>query len=134
MSEPCPSEVLELRQGKSRNVDKPSIHRPSSLGLPEEGDSPPIPVSQGVPPELKNLLAEIVFVLTCSAGQLIASLTVGNILVTQDYFREALDVSPTQVPWFTESALSACGLSVIVSGSLADLAPPKPLMVGDLLW
>ncbi|KAK5738190.1 hypothetical protein LTR17_006220 [Elasticomyces elasticus] len=99
-----------------------------------EQNGPNLPSSQGVPLELGSLLAEIIFVLTCTAGQFIASMIVGHITVVQTIFREALGVPSTQTPWLIGASLLASGLSVIVSGSLADLAPPKPLMVGAFLW
>ncbi|KAH8894373.1 MFS general substrate transporter [Thozetella sp. PMI_491] len=126
--------ILELVRVRSRQTETASVRRPSHAGLAEEHGSPRLPVSQGVPPELKNFLAEIIFVLTCTAGQVIFSLTLGHVLVTQTLFREALAIPSTQTPWITGSSVLASGLSVIISGSLADLAPPKPLMVGAFLW
>lgn len=46
----------------------------------------------------------------------------------------ALGLPAAQAPWLLGSALLASGLSVIVAGSLADLAPPKPLIVGAFAW
>ncbi|TFB01935.1 hypothetical protein CCMA1212_005724 [Trichoderma ghanense] len=103
-------------------------------GLPEEQGTPAHPMSQGIPPELANLLSEIIFVLVCTAGQLLFSLTMGQVSVTQFVFREALGMLPAQTPWLIGSSALASGLSVIVFGPLADLAPPKPLMVGAFLW
>jgi MFS family permease len=80
------------------------------------------------------LLAEIIFVLVCTAGQVILSLTLGQVVVNQFVFREALGIVPAQTPWLVGSSALASGLSVIVFGPLADLAPPKPLMVGAFLW
>ena len=131
---PLSDAVLELGPVRNRHADSISIRRPSLVGLPEEHGSPRLPVSQGVPSELGNLLAEIIFVLTCTGGQVISSLIVGHITVTQTIFREALSIAPTQTPWLIGSSLLASGLSVVISGSLADLAPPKPLMVGAFLW
>ncbi|KAK5682437.1 hypothetical protein LTS10_005565 [Elasticomyces elasticus] len=99
-----------------------------------EQNGPSLPSTQEVPPELGSLLAEIIFVLTCTAGQFIASMIVGHITVVQTIFREALGIPSTQTPWLIGASLLASGLSVIVSGSLADLAPPKPFMVGAFLW
>ncbi|KAK8012253.1 MFS general substrate transporter [Apiospora marii] len=90
--------------------------------------------SAGFPPELPSLLAETVFVLTCTGGQLVFALLVGNVAVTQSVFGAALGLPPSQLPWLIGSFMLAAGLSVIVSGPLADLAPPKPLMVGAFLW
>jgi MFS family permease len=131
---PLSEAVLELDPVSNRQADRISIRRSSFVGLPEEHGSSRLPVSQAVPPELGSLLAEIIFVLTCTAGQIIASLIVGHITVAQTVFREALGIPPAQSPWLIGSSLLASGLSVIISGSLADLAPPKPLMVGAFLW
>lgn len=90
--------------------------------------------SQGIPPELPNLLSEVIFVLTCTAGQLISALLIGHVSVTQSVFASALGISPSQIPWLLGSSSLASGLSVIVSGSLADLGPPKQLMVGAFVW
>jgi MFS family permease len=126
--------ILELDHIRSNHADSASIRDASHVGLPEEYGSPSFPLSQGVPSELGNLLAEIIFILTCTAGQVVFSLILGHITVTQTLFRDALGISPAQTPWLTGSAMLASGLSVIISGSVADLVPPKPLMVGAFLW
>lgn len=113
--------------------DAPAAHSRSS-GLPEERGSPTNPISQGIPPELANLLAEIIFVLVCTAGQVIQSLTFGHVTVVQITFREALGIAPAQAPWLIGSSMLASGLSVIIAGPLADLAPPKFLMISAFLW
>lgn len=89
---------------------------------------------QGLPPELPSLAAEVVFVVTCSGGQLVSALLIGHVAVTQAVLTAALGLSPPQAPWLLGSSMLPCGLSVIISGSLADLVPPKPLMVGAFLW
>jgi MFS family permease len=126
--------MIELANIKGRNNEGPPTHQLSMNGLDEEHVDPPQLLSQGIPPELKNLLAEITFVLVCSAGQFVFCLIVGHITVTQTVFRDALGIPATQTPWLVGSTMLASGLSVIISGSLADLAPPKPLMVGAFLW
>lgn len=120
-NESLPSTVTEL------------IRLPSHGGFAQEDGSPRQPVSQGIPPELPNRLAEAIFVLTCASGQLIFSLLIG-VSVSQDVFRTALDIPATQISWLIGSFMLAAGLSVVISGSLADLAPPRPLMVGAFLW
>ncbi|KAL7913971.1 MFS general substrate transporter [Trichoderma velutinum] len=132
--ENLPALGLELSNMRTRPVETATFHRSPPAGLSEERGSPTNPVSQGVPPELANLLAEIIFVLVCTAGQVILSLTLGQVTVTQFVFREALGLVPAQTPWLIGSSAVASGLSVIVFGPLADLAPPKPLMVGAFLW
>lgn len=129
---PAPSLGIELSNVRSRQTD--NFDTRSRRSFAAEQGSPARPLPQGVPPELPNLLAEIVFVLVCTAGQLIFSLTLGHITVNQFVFRKALDIVPSQIPWLLGSSTLASGLSVIVFGPLADLAPPKPLMVGAFLW
>ncbi|KAI1843463.1 hypothetical protein JX265_001811 [Neoarthrinium moseri] len=126
-------QILELGRVRSR------AQRESSVGLPADGVTRTQELlsersKQGVPPELKNLFAEAVFVLVNTAGQLIFSLTLGQVMVTQSQFQAALGIEPSQIPWLIGSSLLASGLSVIISGSFADLAPPKPLMVGAFVW
>ncbi|PTB68118.1 MFS general substrate transporter [Trichoderma citrinoviride] len=125
---------IQLSTINLRQNDLFEAHLPPPAGLPEEQGTPTNPISQGVPPELANLLSEVIFVLVCTAGQVIFSLTIGQVAVTQFVFREALGVLPAQTPWLIGSSALASGLSVIVFGPLADLAPPKPLMVGAFLW
>ncbi|EHK27098.1 uncharacterized protein TRIVIDRAFT_33454 [Trichoderma virens Gv29-8] len=132
--ERLPALGLELNIIRNRQVEITTSDGSSPGGLSEERGSPTNPVSQGVPPELANFLAEIIFILVCTAGQVIFSLTLGHIAVTQFVFREALGMVPAQAPWLIGSSALASGLSVIVFGPLADLAPPKPLMVGAFLW
>jgi MFS family permease len=127
--EPPPSATLELGHVPS-HATCGSPH----AGVTQDHDSPPPPIFQGVPPELRNLLAEVIFVLTCSGGQLVSALLIGHVAVTQAVFGDALGIPPSQIPWLLGSSSLAAGLSVIISGSLADLTPPKPLMVGGFLW
>ncbi|EGX89570.1 Major facilitator superfamily transporter [Cordyceps militaris CM01] len=130
-----PSVLIELGRVRSRQVDTADTGpRDDASGLSEERGSPARLLPQGVPPELPNLMAEVVFVLVCTAGQLIFSLTLGHMTVNQFVFQKALDLQPSQLPWLVGSSSLASGLSVIVFGPLADLAPPKPLMVSAFLW
>lgn len=134
--EPLPDPMLEAAAMRVRHPDSIIL----SPGLPPDeesggGDGPfLLPAKQGVPPELPNLAAEVIFVLICTAGQVISALTYGHVIVGQTALRTALGIPATQVPWLLGSALLASGLSVIVAGSLADLAPPKPLMVWAFAW
>ncbi|KAI1874020.1 uncharacterized protein JN550_002599 [Neoarthrinium moseri] len=131
--ESLPSAALELVRVQSHADGIPN-RGPSHDGLGQESGGPRLPISQGVPPELPNLLAEVVFVLTCTGGQLVFALLIGHVTVTQAVFAAALGIPPSQIPWLIGSFMLASGLSVIISGSLADLVPPKPLMVGAFLW
>ncbi|KXT14339.1 hypothetical protein AC579_4003 [Pseudocercospora musae] len=106
-------------------------HQPSRY---EEGGSTIPRSTQGIPPELRNLTAEIVFVTVCSAGQLLFAILLGNVNVNQQSFKAALGLQHGGIPWLVGSFLTALGLSVILSGSLTELLPPKLLVVGAFLW
>ncbi|KXS98720.1 hypothetical protein AC578_10479 [Pseudocercospora eumusae] len=106
-------------------------HQPSRHE--EEGSSFPRK-TQGIPPELRSLTAEIVFVTVCSAGQLLFAILLGNVNVNQQSFKTALGLQQGEIPWLVGSFLTALGLSVILSGSLTDLLPPKLLVVGAFVW
>lgn len=131
--EPPPTATLELLPVETHAGDI-STWRSSHTSLAQEHGSPHLPISQGVPPELPNLLSEIIFVLICTVGQLVSALLIGHVTVTQAVFATALGIPPSQIPWLLGAFMLASGLSVIIFGSLADLAPPKPLMVGAFLW
>ncbi|KAI2467588.1 MFS general substrate transporter [Annulohypoxylon bovei var. microspora] len=125
-----PDPMLELSAIRSRSA---------AARIPDEESGSGTPVrtlggSQGVPLELPNFAAEVVFVLVCTAGQFIFALTYGHVNVAQLQLRMALGLPATQTPWVLGSGLLASGLSVIVAGSLADLVAPKPLMVGAFMW
>ncbi|KAI5857381.1 MFS general substrate transporter [Durotheca rogersii] len=122
-----PDPMLELSAIRSRRQDS------AVPGAPDE-EAGIVSQHQGRPPELPNLAAEIVFVLVCTASQFIFALMYGHGTITQTPLRDALGLPPTQTPWLMGSALLATGLSVIIAGSLADLAAPKPMMVGAFLW
>lgn len=110
--------------------------RPSSQPgrFEEEGAAASPRKTQGVPPELRNLSAELVFVTVCSAGQLLFSFLLGNINVNQNAFKAKLGLQQGELPWLVGAYLTALGLSVILSGSLTDILPPKLLVVGAFVW
>ncbi|KAE8323896.1 major facilitator superfamily domain-containing protein [Aspergillus sergii] len=90
--------------------------------------------SHGKPPELPTLFAEIVFVVVCSVGQLLFAIVLANTLVNQITLIDALGLAGSKSPWLIGSFCLANGVSVVVSGSLADLTNPKWLTVGALVW
>lgn len=101
--------------------------------------APPSPLSssrqsQGVPPELRSLTAEVILILVCSAGFIFFSLLLGDVTVPQEQLKEALGISNSELPWLVGAFNVANGLSVIISGSLMDLTPQKGLMVGAFAW
>ncbi|KAI1105731.1 MFS general substrate transporter [Jackrogersella minutella] len=128
-----PDPMLELTAIRSRSAAAAARTQQDE----ESGGGTPtrtVGGSQGMPPEIPNLAAEIIFVLVCTAGQVIFALTYGHANVAQLPLRIALGIPPTQTPWVLGSGVLASGLSVIVSGSLADLVPPKPLMIWAFVW
>lgn len=120
--------------GELGNVERNVSYYHTNPDGTEESGSPMTVTSQGVPPELNNHLAEIIFILVCTVSQLVFSLTLGHITVVQIPFQDALGIASSQTPWLTGSSLLASGLSVIIAGSVADLSPPKPQMVGAFIW
>jgi MFS family permease len=90
--------------------------------------------SQGKPPEVPTLLAEIVFVAVCSIGQLLFAILLANTLFNQVTLIDALGRSGSKSPWLIGSFCLANGVSVVVSGSLADLTDSKCLTVGSFIW
>ncbi|KAL5357123.1 efflux pump antibiotic resistance protein [Aspergillus floccosus] len=113
---------------------KPSISAGHRLRDADEAGSPPPKPSQGVPPEIRSFGAEIVLIIVCSAGLMLFSFNLGNVLAPQEQFREALGITNTELPWLVGSFNVANGISVVVSGTLSDLMPPKALIVGAFAW
>jgi MFS family permease len=103
------------------------------LGHVESGLSPPNG-SRGRPVELSSLSTELIFVLVCSSGQLFFSFFQGNVNVNQQAFRQALGIQNSELPWMVGSYLVALGLSVILSGALSDLMPPRLVVVVAFVW
>jgi hypothetical protein len=130
-------ESYELQRTLSKRTRPSHVgRRPSQPHLepveefPDEAATPPRQASQGVPPELGSFTAEVIFVLVCSAGQLLFAWFLGDINVNQSQLKEALGIESTQLPWLVGAFNIANGLSVMLSGSLTDLVPPKWLIVG----
>ncbi|KAF2719403.1 MFS general substrate transporter [Polychaeton citri CBS 116435] len=133
--------TFELKPTRSRVIERRLTphptdgRRPSHVpGIQEEAGVPKQARGQARPPELRNLASELIFVTVCSMGQLLFSFLLGNVTVTQQALKEALGIQSAEVPWLVGSFLTALGLSVVLSGSLADLLPPKLLMVGAFAW
>lgn len=127
------AETYEMERVRSRRLPSASPNRRASQDVPAASDPGPM-ASQGVPPELGSLWKEAVFVFVCSLGQLLFGFLLGDVTVTQSLFLDALEISHAQAPWLVGATLLANGLSVILSGSLADLARPKWMMVGAFGW
>lgn len=100
---------------------------------PSQGE-PAAPILQSRPVEIPNAVAEILFVLICSTGQLLFGFLSGGVAGLQSVLVHRLEIEVSQTPWLLGSFLLANGLSVIVSGPLADLMRPKYLMCGAFGW
>ena len=105
-----------------------------NLGHEEAGGLSPSNATRGRPAELSSLTTELIFVLVCSSGQLFFSFFQGNVNVNQQAFRLALGIQNSELPWMVGSYLVALGLSVILSGSLSDLMPPRSVVVVAFVW
>ena len=105
-----------------------------SIGCADEACSPTPPISQPRPAELPNLAAEVVFVIVCSVEQFLFAVHLGNVDVNQLLLLKALEFPNTLRYWIIGSFLLANRLPVVVSGSLADLLPPKRLMLAAFAW
>ncbi|EYE96756.1 MFS general substrate transporter [Aspergillus ruber CBS 135680] len=127
---------LEHRRRKlSHAVEFTETGTATSTGADaNEAGTPSPPSGSGVPPELRNFTSEIILIMVCSAGLMFFSFLLGDILVVQQQFRAALGIKNTELPWLVGAFNVANGLSVVVSGSLTDLTPPKLLMVGAFAW
>ncbi|KAK5137422.1 hypothetical protein LTR08_009000 [Meristemomyces frigidus] len=126
--------TLSHRAGRKPSVLPIEKRLSHTHGLSEEVGSPTQPIKQGVPPELGSFTTEIMFVLICSCGQLLFAFLQGDCNVAQEAFKNALGLESTQLPWLAGAFLVALALSVIVSGSLTDLVPPKWFIVGAFAW
>ncbi|KAJ5080847.1 hypothetical protein N7456_013557 [Penicillium angulare] len=129
------SEHQDLRNVQSRRSEKSTRYSIKHMpGLAEEGGSPTLAKQQGVPPELGSLTAEMIFVLVCSAGLMFFAFLLGDITVNQEKLKTALGISNSQLPWLLGAYTLPLSLSVVISGSLSDLTPPRMIMVGAFAW
>lgn len=72
--------------------------------------------------------------MVCSAGLMLFSFPRGDMLAPQEQLKRAHGINNTQLPWIVGAFNTASGLSVVISGSLSDMAPPKGFMVGAFAW
>lgn len=95
---------------------------------------PSRPSFQQRPGGIPNLTAEVVFILVCSTGQLLFGFLTGNVAGLQLILVDLLKIQSSQIPWLLGSFLLANGLSVIISGPMADVCRPKHLICGAFAW
>ncbi|KAJ5661444.1 uncharacterized protein N7477_009060 [Penicillium maclennaniae] len=102
--------------------------------LEEEAGSPTRTMYQGVPPEIGSFTSEVLFVSVCSVGLLMFAFLAGDITVNQEELKGALNLTNSELPWLLGAYTLPLSLSVVISGSLSDLTPPRMLMVGAFAW
>ncbi|KAL3301773.1 efflux pump antibiotic resistance protein [Colletotrichum asianum] len=123
--------VLTVRHDQAEQ----SGHVHSSIPLASSEESTPSPTrTLGMPPEFSSFAEEIGFVCVCSMGQLLFAIHLAHSFVNQLTFIEALGTSTLNTPWLIGSFLVANGVSVVISGSFADLVSPKYLTCGAFVW
>ncbi|KAK1498226.1 uncharacterized protein CCOS01_07469 [Colletotrichum costaricense] len=67
-------------------------------------------------------------------GQLLFAIHLSHIFVNQITLIDALKTTSLNTPWLIGSYLVANGVSVLISGSLADLISPKHLTCAAFIW
>lgn len=87
-----------------------------------------------MPQMFSSLVEELSFVGICSMGQMMFAIHLAQAFVNQVTYIEALETSTLNTAWLIGSFLVANGVSVVISGSLADLINPKSLLCGAFLW
>ena len=90
--------TMSWRSRTSTAFRRPSQVAPLSDDTADEADVTSEPDTQGVPPELRNFTSEVIFVLVCSAGQLLFAWFLGDVNVSQSQIKEALGIENTQLP------------------------------------
>lgn len=115
------------------NQARRRVSAPFAEHGPSEAASPS-PKRQGVPPEVGSFTAEIFLVMICSIGLMLFAFLLGDMLTPQEQLKQALGIKSSELPWIVGAFNTANGLSVVVSGSLADLVPPKSLIVCAFGW
>ncbi|KAJ5232101.1 hypothetical protein N7468_005057 [Penicillium chermesinum] len=124
--------VMPSRRSE-RSTTRHSVKHMADVAEEELG-SPNTSKFQGRPAELNSLTSEIIFVFVCSAGLLFFAFLIGDITVNQEAFKEALGITNSELPWLLGAYLLPLSLSVVISGSLSDLAPPRMIMVFAFAW
>ena len=120
--------------GRRLTNRKPSVSRTRDAADSDEEAISPVRAKQGVPPEIGSFAREIILIMVCSCGLMLFSFLLGDMLAPQEQLKNALGITNTQLPWVVGAFNTANGLSVVISGSLTDLARPKILMIGAFLW
>ncbi|KAL3447282.1 MFS general substrate transporter [Aspergillus insuetus] len=114
------------------SLSEARVHEPPVIHVTDPESRRRAP--QGIPPEFKGFASELTFILLCSMGLLLFGIFLGDIVVNQAVFPHELGISESNTPWLIGSFLLANGVTVVISGSLADLSNPKLLMVWSFIW
>ncbi|KAL4946831.1 hypothetical protein BDV06DRAFT_181621 [Aspergillus oleicola] len=124
---------ISRRKSVSRTQEELVANAPSDSEI-ESAPPSPTQTKQGIPTELSSFTAELFMVGVCSISLMLFSFLLGDMLAPQEQLKEKLGITNSELPWIVGAFNVANGLSVVVSGSLADLAPPKTLMVAAYGW
>jgi hypothetical protein len=129
---PTPSELSAVPTAANSREGLYVMHdeHVRSRSLSGGSGEPSAPVFQKRPAEIASFLAEILFVIICSTGQMLFGYLLGGVTTLQLVLIDRLGIAASQAPWLQGAFLLANGLSVIVSGPLADVIAPKRLMCG----
>lgn len=103
-------------------------------GSSDRQNTTEIGVKSGRPQGINTIAAEVGFILTCSVGQLMFAIYLANTFVLQIRYTDALSLKKSYAAWLSGSFLVANGVSVVLSGSLADLSDPKWMAIASLVW
>ncbi|UQC80993.1 uncharacterized protein CLUP02_06479 [Colletotrichum lupini] len=90
--------------------------------------------ASAIPREFASFAEEIGFVCICSMGQLLFAIHLSHTFVNQITLIDALKTTSLNTPWLIGSYLVANGVSVVISGSLADLISPKHFTCAAFIW
>ncbi|KXH39958.1 hypothetical protein CSIM01_10789 [Colletotrichum simmondsii] len=90
--------------------------------------------ASAIPREFASFAEEVGFVCICSMGQLLFAIHLSHTFVNQITLIDALKTTSLNTPWLIGSFLVANGVSVVISGSLADLINPKHLTCAAFIW
>lgn len=125
-----PTEPDESTMGQQAMAMK-SLRGTGEAEVPPPGQAAPV---AGRPVMLPSRTAEVLFVMVCSCGQGLFSHLLGNVVVMTIVLTDRLGMTNSQMPWLNGAFCLSNGLSVTISGSLADIYGARVMIVGSLAW
>ncbi|KAJ5200138.1 Major facilitator superfamily domain general substrate transporter [Penicillium cf. griseofulvum] len=98
------SYVLDTTSKMKNRKHADSVSHPHPDSDEESGS--PTRIKQGIPPELSSFTAELILIFVCSAGLMLFSFLLGDMLAPQEQIKTALGITNTELPWVVQSAHS----------------------------